>query len=112
MEGDNWIAPWRCPWTGKQHFSFAPDFSGFNPDTGELWSPKDVVNALGLTRADNNEIEVACQEVLSSNPDKVATYKSGKVGIIGFFMGKVMEATQKRADPKVAQETLKRLLSA
>lgn len=109
-DDDDWVAPWRCPWTKKQHFSFAPDFSGFNPDTGELWSPKDVVKALGMTRANVEETEAVCQQVITDNADKVKMYQAGKKGVFGFFMGQVMDLTHKRADPKAVQEILKRLL--
>lgn len=40
-EDPDWVAPWRCPWTGKQDFTFAPDFSGIDPDTRKPRSPED-----------------------------------------------------------------------
>jgi Asp-tRNA(Asn)/Glu-tRNA(Gln) amidotransferase B subunit len=29
--------------------------------------------------------------VLSANPDKVAQYRAGKLGLLGFFVGQVMK---------------------
>jgi glutaminyl-tRNA synthetase len=46
------------------------------------------------------------KKVLDANPDKVATYRAGKVGLLGFFVGQVMKATQGKADPKAIKTLL------
>jgi len=44
------------------------------------------------------------------NPNVVADYKSGKQGVIGFLVGKVMKETGGKANPKLVNETLKQKL--
>ena len=103
--------PWTCPWTGKSHFTFAPNFSGLDPDTGELWSPKKVVQLMGLKNLSSDFVKIACEKVVANNADKVASYKAGKVNLIGFFIKLVLEETNKQADPKIAVEILKDLMN-
>ena len=106
-----WIAPWRCKLTGKQHFSFAPDFSGFNPNTGELWSPNDIVESLGLKVESSDNTRLICEQVINDNPKEVALYKSGKTNLVGFFVKKVLDATNKQANPKEASQIIAELLN-
>jgi len=40
----------------------------------------------------------------------VTQYRSGKKGIIGWFMGQVMSQSGGKADPQVVRETLIKLL--
>lgn len=107
---DNWIAPWHCPWTGRQDFTFAPDFSGLDPDTGEAWSPRKVVKLLGLSVMRPLQVRRICEGVLARHPDKAAAYRAGKQQLVGFFVKAVMDETQKKADPKAASRLLTRLL--
>jgi len=51
-------------------------------------------------------------EALAKYPEKVAEYQSGKKGLIGLFMGEVMKLSRGKADPKVANELLKRKLES
>ncbi|HOS28955.1 MAG TPA: hypothetical protein PKY45_15730, partial [Deltaproteobacteria bacterium] len=37
-------------------------------------------------------------------------YRSGKTGLLGFFVGQVMKATQGEANPKLASRIVKELL--
>ena len=39
--------------------------------------------------------------------DRLRTYKGGKEGLLGFFVGQVMKETQGKADPKVVNELLR-----
>jgi aspartyl-tRNA(Asn)/glutamyl-tRNA(Gln) amidotransferase subunit B len=50
--------------------------------------------------------------VLESNPGQVAAYRSGKEGLLGFFVGQVMKETQGKADPKVVNDLLREKLRA
>ena len=36
-------------------------------------------------------------QILAANPDKVSAYRNGKEGLLGFFVGQVMKATQGKA---------------
>jgi Asp-tRNA(Asn)/Glu-tRNA(Gln) amidotransferase B subunit len=49
--------------------------------------------------------------ILAHNPDQVASYKGGKQGLLGFFVGQVMKETQGKADPKVVNELLRQKLA-
>ena len=62
--------------------------------------------------SDPKAIETAVDKVLAENPKVVADYKSGKQGVIGFLVGKVMQASQGKANPKLVNEVLKKKLDA
>jgi aspartyl-tRNA(Asn)/glutamyl-tRNA(Gln) amidotransferase subunit B len=61
--------------------------------------------------ADASRLEPLVDEVLAASPGQVAAYKGGKVGLLGFFVGRVMSETKGRADPSVVNEILRRKLS-
>ncbi len=55
-------------------------------------------------------IEAACRAVLDANAKQLAAYRSGKKGLAGYFKGEVMKSTGGRADPKVLDAVLTKLL--
>jgi aspartyl-tRNA(Asn)/glutamyl-tRNA(Gln) amidotransferase subunit B len=61
--------------------------------------------------ADTSELEPLVDRILADNPDQVASYKGGKQGLLGFFVGQVMKETQGKADPKVVNDLLREKLS-
>ncbi|MGB8004576.1 MAG: Asp-tRNA(Asn)/Glu-tRNA(Gln) amidotransferase subunit GatB [Gaiellaceae bacterium] len=61
--------------------------------------------------ADTAELEPLVDRILEASPGQVATYKAGKEGVLGFFVGQVMKETQGKADPKVVNELLRRKLA-
>ena len=74
-------------------------------------APKAIIEEQGLAQVtDTSAIEETVRSVIESNPSQVAQYKSGKVSLVGYFVGQVMKATQGAANPKVVNETLRRLL--
>ncbi len=60
--------------------------------------------------SDEDELESIVRAVLEENPDKVKTYRAGKKGLLGFFMGQVMEKTRGKADPKRSKKLLQQQL--
>lgn len=46
-------------------------------------------------------------QAIAKYPEKVTEYKSGKKGIIGLFMGEVMQLSKGQADPKLANQLLR-----
>jgi aspartyl-tRNA(Asn)/glutamyl-tRNA(Gln) amidotransferase subunit B len=50
------------------------------------------------------------EAVLAENETKVKEYRSGKKGLMGMFMGQVMQKSQGKADPKVATKLLLEIL--
>jgi aspartyl-tRNA(Asn)/glutamyl-tRNA(Gln) amidotransferase subunit B len=72
-------------------------------------SPAEVVKTRGMVQvSDPKVIEAAVEKVLTENPQVAADYKGGKQGVIGFLVGKVMQATQGKANPKLVNEILKK----
>ncbi|MEZ5038980.1 MAG: Asp-tRNA(Asn)/Glu-tRNA(Gln) amidotransferase subunit GatB [Saprospiraceae bacterium] len=53
-----------------------------------------------LQSADEDFLSQLVEDVLSAFPDKVDSYKKGKKGLIGFFMGEVMKRSKGKAEPK------------
>jgi aspartyl-tRNA(Asn)/glutamyl-tRNA(Gln) amidotransferase subunit B len=76
-------------------------------------SPAEVVKSKGMAQvSDPKTIEGAVEKVIADNPNVVADYKGGKQGVIGFLVGKVMQATQGKANPKMVNEILKKKLDS
>ena len=48
---------------------------------------------------------------MAENADKVAQYKAGKTGLMGWFVGQVMKATGGKANPKLVNELLQKELA-
>jgi aspartyl-tRNA(Asn)/glutamyl-tRNA(Gln) amidotransferase subunit B len=55
---------------------------------------------------DEDELMRVIEKVIADNPEQVATYRGGKEGVLGFFVGQVMRETQGKADPKVVNRLL------
>jgi len=80
-------------------------------DTGK--SPEAIVKDKGMVQvSDPAVIEKAVEKVLGENANVVADYKGGKQGVLGFLVGKVMQATQGKANPKLVNEILKKKLDS
>jgi aspartyl-tRNA(Asn)/glutamyl-tRNA(Gln) amidotransferase subunit B len=62
--------------------------------------------------ADTSELEPIVDRVLAANPSEVESYRGGKQGLVGFFVGQVMRETQGKADPKVVNELLRSKLDS
>jgi aspartyl-tRNA(Asn)/glutamyl-tRNA(Gln) amidotransferase subunit B len=78
--------------------------------TGE--TPEEVVARKGLGAETNlGELERWCAEAIAANPKSVADFKGGKESALNAFKGPVMRAAKGKADPKLVDETLRRLLS-
>lgn len=74
-------------------------------------TPLTLAQSLNLIQtSDTGYLESLVDQVLADNPDKVATYRSGKKGLLGFFMGEVMKQSKGKADPKVTNQLLVRKL--
>jgi aspartyl-tRNA(Asn)/glutamyl-tRNA(Gln) amidotransferase subunit B len=58
------------------------------------------------TLGDEETLVPVIDAVIAANPDQVATYRGGKEGVLGFFVGQVMRETQGKADPKVVNRLL------
>ena len=76
-------------------------------------SPAAIAGRRGLRAApgDNAELELWCRESIAGNAKAVAEFKSGKDSAINALKGPVMKAAKGRANPKLVDETLRRLLA-
>ena len=76
-------------------------------------SPAQVVEEKGLKQITSvDTIEEVAKQVLAENADKVTEYKSGKDKLFGFFVGQTMKKTEGKANPKILNEILRKLLEA
>ena len=72
-----------------------------------------IVEERGLIQvSDEGQIEEICKIVLQENPAEVEKYKSGKTNVIGFLVGQVMKKSQGKADPKLVNQILSKLLNS
>jgi glutaminyl-tRNA synthetase len=53
---------------------------------------------------------VAVSEVVAASSEQVASYRGGKTGVLGWFVGQVMRRTGGRANPQRVQALLKKAL--
>ena len=56
--------------------------------------------------SDSGFIEPIVDEVIESHPDEVERYRDGKKGLIGFFIGQVMQKSQGKANPQQVRELI------
>lgn len=97
---------------GKVSFSIASQKIYPEMLKGNHETPLQVAQRLNLIQeSDASSLKPIIESVLAENQAKVAEYKSGKKGLIGMFMGKVMQKSQGKADPKVATKLLTELLN-
>jgi aspartyl-tRNA(Asn)/glutamyl-tRNA(Gln) amidotransferase subunit B len=61
--------------------------------------------------SDADELAPLIDRILDANPGQVAAYRSGKEGLLGFFVGQVMKETEGKADPRAVNELLREKLT-
>ncbi|HEY4026284.1 MAG TPA: Asp-tRNA(Asn)/Glu-tRNA(Gln) amidotransferase subunit GatB [Candidatus Dormibacteraeota bacterium] len=70
-------------------------------------APGDVVRERGLSQvSDEAELIVIVDRVLAESPQAVADYRAGKTRAIGPLVGRVVAATDRRANPQVVNRLL------
>ncbi len=79
-------------------------------ETGK--DPEIVVEEKGLAQvSDESAIEEEVKRVLDANPDQIQQFKDGQEKVLGFFVGQVMKASGGKANPKLVNEILRKLLA-
>ncbi len=74
---------------------------------------EDLATKHDLVQSTNeDQITAIMQQAMAQYPDKVEAYRNGNKGLLGLFMGEVMKGTKGKADPKRANEVVRRLLEA
>ena len=78
---------------------------------GESGSPHEIADKFGMQQiTDTGAIEKIIDEVIAANAPQVEQYKSGKTGLLGFFVGNVMKKSGGSANPAIVNEILKKKL--
>ena len=73
--------------------------------------PTDIMKLMGLEQMDNTtEIEAVVKKIIHNNPRQAQEYRAGKTAVSQFFVGQIMAETRGKANPKIVQELLKKLL--
>lgn len=73
--------------------------------------PQSLVEALGIrVISDEGTLRAMAEEIVAEHESQAATYRAGKTGLLGFFVGRMMKATGGSANPKLASELLREIL--
>jgi glutaminyl-tRNA synthetase len=74
--------------------------------------PARIVADRGLAQInDAAQLAPIVAAVVAANAEKAEQYRSGKTGLLGFFVGQVMRETQSRANPQLTQQLVQRELA-
>ena len=74
-------------------------------------APAAIVEAEGLAQvSDDSALLAVIEKLLAENPEEVSSYRDGKTGLFGWFMGQVMRETRGKADPQLTRELLQKNL--
>jgi len=70
-------------------------------------SAEELAEEMNLVQvSDTGFIEPIVDEVIDEHPDEVERYRDGKKGLIGFFIGQVMQRSQGKANPELVRELI------
>ena len=71
-------------------------------------SAQAIIEEQGLVQvSDTGEIDMLIDNVIEANPTQLASYRSGKEALFGFFVGQVIKASKGKANPKVVNDRLR-----
>ena len=74
-------------------------------------APQAIVIAEGLSQvSDDSALQSVIDAVLAAHLQEVESYRNGKEGLFGWFMGQVMRQTRGQADPAKTRELLQKAL--
>jgi aspartyl-tRNA(Asn)/glutamyl-tRNA(Gln) amidotransferase subunit B len=81
----------------------------------KMWASGEAASAIvdreGLGQvSDESTIQSAVDAVIAGSPAQVATYRGGKTGTLGWFVGQVMKRTGGKANPQLVNTLLKKAL--
>ena len=95
--------------TGTISSSIAKDVFTKMYDSGR--SADEIVSAEGLAQnSDEGALLAIVRDVIARNADAAAQYRAGKNQTFGFLVGQVMKGSGGKANPKLANELLRREL--
>jgi aspartyl-tRNA(Asn)/glutamyl-tRNA(Gln) amidotransferase subunit B len=74
--------------------------------------PAAIARAKGLEQiTDEGAVDAVVEEVITENPDAAAKVRAGNLGTIGFLVGRVMQKSKGRANPRLVNDLLKSKLT-
>ena len=83
----------------------------FNAMLEQDSSAQQLAEKLNLLQvSDSNYMDDLVKQVIEANPDEATRYKEGKKQLMGFFVGQVMKASKGKANPKMANELVRKYL--
>lgn len=83
----------------------------FNAMLEQDTSAAELAEALNVLQvSDTNYMDDLVQQVIEANPDEAQRYREGKKQLMGFFVGQVMKASKGKANPKMANEFVRKYL--
>ena len=69
--------------------------------------PAKIVEEKGWVQiSDESEIDRIVEQVLTANPDQIASYKSGKTKVVGWLVGQIMKESKGKANPQIVNKKL------
>jgi aspartyl-tRNA(Asn)/glutamyl-tRNA(Gln) amidotransferase subunit B len=74
---------------------------------GKIADERDLIQV-----SDPDSIAPVVEDVIDDHPDQVQTYLDGKEGLLGFFIGQVMQRFDGSPDPELVRELLREKLDA
>lgn len=74
-------------------------------------TPLEIAEALNLIQ-DSNEDSILgfINEVIEQHPAEIERYKNGEKQLVGFLMGQLMRLSKGKADPKAANQLMRKTL--
>jgi len=79
-------------------------------ETGK--KPSVIIEEKGLIQiSDDNELESIIIKIIKNSPKEAERFKNGEQKLMGFFVGQVMKETKGKANPKLVNEIINKLLS-
>jgi aspartyl-tRNA(Asn)/glutamyl-tRNA(Gln) amidotransferase subunit B len=74
-------------------------------------APLSIAQRLDIIQSnDTGALQKLVDQALAKYPEKIIEYKSGKVNLLGLFVGEVMKLGKGKADPKMANQLVKEAL--
>lgn len=80
---------------------------------GTSVSPRSLVESRGLrVIADEATLRAMAADLVAAHPEQAARYRAGKHGLLSFFVGQLLKATDGSADPKLASRLVEEALES
>lgn len=96
--------------SGKISGKIAKDVFEEVIETGK--KPSAIIEQKGLVQiSDDKELESIIKRIIENSPKETERFKNGEQKLMGFFVGQVMKETKGKANPKLVNEIINKLLS-